>query len=128
MVIMAFGALAVDMGYLDYQHMRMQNATDDAALKGARALIPNASNCPNQTAANTAAQADASLNGFAAGAQINVSVHNPPAGQRWAVCGRQLRRLGRNKRTPDHDLVLEVIQRSKWAADNDSGRGPDGEQ
>ncbi len=41
MVIMAFGALAVDMGYLDYQHMRMQNATDDAALKGAKALIPN---------------------------------------------------------------------------------------
>ena len=78
MAIMAFSALAVDMGWLDYQHMRMQNATDDAALKGARALIPNASNCPNQTAANTAAQADASLDGFPAGAQINVSVHNPP--------------------------------------------------
>ncbi len=64
------------MGYLDYQHMRMQNATDDAALSGAKALIPN--NCPNQTAANTAAQADANLDGFPAGAQINVTVHNPP--------------------------------------------------
>ena len=76
MAIMAFSALAVDMGYLDYQHMRMQNATDDAALKAAKALIPNS--CPNQTAANTAAQADASLDGFPAGAQINVTVHNPP--------------------------------------------------
>ena len=76
MAIMAFGALAVDMGYLDYQHMRMQNATDDAALKAAKALIPN--DCPDQTTANTAAQADASLDGFPAGAQINVTVHNPP--------------------------------------------------
>jgi hypothetical protein len=76
MLIMAFSALAVDMGYLDWQHMRMQNATDDAALKGAQALIPNS--CPNQTAANTAAQADAALDGFPAGSQINVTVHNPP--------------------------------------------------
>ena len=76
MAIMAFGALAVDMGYLDFQHMRMQNATDDAALKAAKALIPN--DCPDQTTANTAAQADTSLNGFPAGPQINVTVHNPP--------------------------------------------------
>ena len=77
MVIMAFGALAVDMGYLDYQHMRMQNATDDAALKGARALIPNSTarirprrtrplkRMPISTASGQSAQ-------------INVTVHNPP--------------------------------------------------
>ena len=56
-LLTGFGALAIDMGYVNYQQMRMQTAADNAALAGGQALI--AGGCPNQAAANTAAQNNA---------------------------------------------------------------------
>ena len=73
---MGFGALAVDMGYLQYQQMRMQTAADNAAVAGAQTLI--AGGCPNQAAANTAGQSNAATNGFGQSAQVDVTVDNPP--------------------------------------------------
>ena len=76
LLTMGFGALAVDMGYLQYQQMRMQTAADNAAVAGAQTLI--AGGCPNQTAANTAGQSNAATNGFGQSAQVDVTVDNPP--------------------------------------------------
>ena len=75
-LLTGFGALAIDMGYVNYQQMRMQTAADNAAIAGAQALI--AAGCPNQAAANTAAQNNAVTNGFGQSAQVNVTVDNPP--------------------------------------------------
>ncbi len=75
-LLTGFGALAIDMGYVNYQQMRMQTAADNAALAGGQALI--AGGCPNQAAANTAAQNNAMTNGFGASDQVSVTVDNPP--------------------------------------------------
>ncbi|MEL7606915.1 MAG: pilus assembly protein TadG-related protein [Sedimentibacter saalensis] len=42
-VLLGFGALAVDVGYMTFQRSRLQNAADSAALAGA-VLLPNKSN------------------------------------------------------------------------------------
>ena len=76
MLTMGFGALAIDMSYLQYQQMRMQTAADNAAIAGAQALI--AGGCPNQTVANAAGQSNAATNGFGQSAQVAVTVDNPP--------------------------------------------------
>jgi hypothetical protein len=75
-LLSGFGALAIDMGYINYQQMKMQTAADNAAIAGGQALI--AAGCPNQAAANTAAQNNATTNGFGQSAQVNVTVDNPP--------------------------------------------------
>jgi hypothetical protein len=74
--LMGFGGVAVDVGFLEYRQQAQQNATDAAAAGGAEALLH--AGCPNQTAATTAADLDASSNGFPAGGSVTVTVQNPP--------------------------------------------------
>jgi Flp pilus assembly protein TadG len=71
------GAAAIDLGYANYQQMRMQSASDAAALAGARALIGGG--CPDQTDAATAANSDSTVDNFKAGSNVTVTVDNPPA-------------------------------------------------
>ncbi len=76
--LMGFGGMAVDVGYWRYVQREQQSATDAAALGGAQQLI--FSGCPNQSAATTAAQKDASNNGFTNGTNgVTVVANNPPA-------------------------------------------------
>jgi len=76
-VLMGFGGMAVDVGYLEYQQRQQQNAADAAALAGAQQLIY--SGCPNPNAAQTAGQTDSGYNGFAVGGNVHVTIDNPPA-------------------------------------------------
>jgi hypothetical protein len=75
-VLMGFGGIAVDVGYLEYRNQTQQTATDAAAAGGAEALLH--AGCPNQTAANNAALANASNNGYGNGGNITVTANNPP--------------------------------------------------
>ena len=76
-VLMGFAALAVDVGYLEYRGQMQQTATDAAASGGARALIK--AGCPNPSAAQAAAVANATNNGFTNGAGgVTVTTVNPP--------------------------------------------------
>jgi hypothetical protein len=75
-VIMSFAAMAIDMNYANYRQMQMQTATDDAAIAAAQTLMTGG--CPNQTAATTAAQNNATTNGFPSSLQTTVTVDNPP--------------------------------------------------
>lgn len=61
-VLMGFGGMAVDIGFLEYSQQAQQAATDAAAEGGAQAAYAN--NCTNATAASAAAIKDASLNGY----------------------------------------------------------------
>ncbi|MGA2760570.1 MAG: pilus assembly protein TadG-related protein [Candidatus Cybelea sp.] len=73
-VLLGFGGLSVDVGFWQYQQRQQQNTADSAAIGGAQAL--DAAGCPNPTAAQAAAQADAaSSGGYASSAVI---VKNPP--------------------------------------------------
>jgi hypothetical protein len=77
-VLMLFAGLAVDAGYWSYQQRQQQNAADAAALGGAQALLANG--CNNPTAANTAGQHDAVLNGYTTGSNgVTVTIANPSA-------------------------------------------------
>ncbi|MGA7354760.1 MAG: pilus assembly protein TadG-related protein [Candidatus Cybelea sp.] len=89
-VLMGFAGIAVDVGYWEYQQREQQNAADAAALGGAQQLLYSTTGCPNQSAANTAGQADAANNGFANGGNTTVTIANPStigtyAGQSCAV-------------------------------------------
>src|ERR1700722_16310488 len=75
-VFMGSGAMAVDVGELKYQQRQQQSATDAAALGGAQQLA--VSGCPNSSAATTAADSDATNNGFVNGQGATVYVQNPP--------------------------------------------------
>lgn len=76
-VLMGFGGMGVDVGFWEYSVRQQQNATDAAALGGAQALLSGG--CPNQSIATTAAQNDASRNGYTNGSNVTVAVSNPPA-------------------------------------------------
>ncbi len=84
--LLCFTGLAVDVGYLHMLKRRMQAAADGAAIAGVREM-------KDHTVGNvtTAARTDASLNGYADGADgIVVDVRNPPtsgfyAGETTAV-------------------------------------------
>ncbi len=79
-VLMGFAGVGVDAGYLEYRQQAQENATDAAAIGGAQALVR--SGCGSGGAATTAAQADASANGFANlgnNGNTTVTVYNPPA-------------------------------------------------
>lgn len=81
-VLMGFGGIAVDVGYLEYQQRQQQSAADAAAIGGAQQLVY--SGCNNQTVAQTAGQNDAATNGYTNGATapggstVSVQVQNPP--------------------------------------------------
>jgi Putative Flp pilus-assembly TadE/G-like len=81
-VLMGFGGISVDVGYLEYRQQAQQNATDAAALGGANALVR--ASCPNQTAAQNAATLNATNNGFASSGNVTITVSNPPAGGPFA--------------------------------------------
>jgi hypothetical protein len=63
--LMGFAGISVDVGYAEYQQRQQQSATDAAAVGGAQTLVYNG--CGNSTAATTAAQSDASRNGYTNG-------------------------------------------------------------
>jgi hypothetical protein len=79
MVLLGFGGLAVDLGYIQYQERQQQSAADAAAIAGAQQLI-YANTCPDQSAAQTAAANGAKANGFTNGSgSVTVTAVNPPA-------------------------------------------------
>ncbi|HEY1655653.1 MAG TPA: pilus assembly protein TadG-related protein [Candidatus Tumulicola sp.] len=74
-VLMGFAALAVDVGYEQYQQRAQQSATDAAAIAGARQLVY--AGCPSQGAAQTAARNDAATDGYTNGTgTVSVTVNN----------------------------------------------------
>ncbi len=85
-VIIGFGAAAVDVGSLNYQWERQQNATDSAAIAAARQLLNGTCPASNQTLVQNAATADAGDNGFT-GSGVTVVAQNPPVGGPYSVAG-----------------------------------------
>jgi hypothetical protein len=75
-VLMGFAGVAIDVAYLEYRQQSQQTATDAAAAGGAEALLR--AGCPNQTAADNAAYANAANNGYANGGNNTVLPNNPP--------------------------------------------------
>ncbi|HEY6327509.1 MAG TPA: pilus assembly protein TadG-related protein [Candidatus Cybelea sp.] len=75
-VLMGFAGIGVDVGYLEYRQQSQQTATDAAAAGGAEALLR--AGCPNATAAQNAALANAANNGYPNGGDITVTPYNPP--------------------------------------------------
>lgn len=70
-VLCGFAGLGIDMGYLRYMKQHMQAATDSAALAGASEL--------GYGDVISAAQSDASMNGFTNGVNgTAITVNNPP--------------------------------------------------
>ncbi len=74
---MGFAGLAVDVGYLEYWQQQQQTVTDAAAVGGAQQLAR--SSCSGSTAAETAAQNDATSNGFPTGGNVLVTPVTPPS-------------------------------------------------
>lgn len=76
-VLMGFGGIAVDVGYLEYRQQAQQVATDAAAAGGAESLLH--AGCPNQSSATAAGDADASNNGFTNNSNgVAITITNPP--------------------------------------------------
>jgi hypothetical protein len=75
-VLMGFGAMSIDAGYLEYRQRQQQNAADAAAIGGAQQLVY--AGCGDTSAASTAALADAANAGFANGGNVTVTPDNPP--------------------------------------------------
>jgi Putative Flp pilus-assembly TadE/G-like len=76
MMVMGIGAATVDLAYAEYTQQRMQVAADAAAIAGAQTLITNG--CPDPAAAQPAAVANATTQGFTTGGSVTVTVDNPP--------------------------------------------------
>ena len=71
--LLACAGLAVDMGYVEHQKVKMQSAADAAAIAGASVLAGGSS------AITAAADEDATLNGYTNGTNsTTVTVNNPP--------------------------------------------------
>lgn len=75
-VIMGFAGMAVDVGYLEYTQRQQQSATDAAAIGGAQQFVY--SGC-GSSAGTTAAQKDATTNGYTTGGNTTVAVSIPPS-------------------------------------------------
>jgi hypothetical protein len=76
-VLLGFAGLAVDVGYLEYWQQAQQTVADSAAVGGAQQLAR--SSCTGSSAAQTAAQQDATANGFGAGGNVSVTPVTPPS-------------------------------------------------
>src|SRR5581483_10577335 len=82
-VLLGFGGMAVDVGYLQYQQRQQQSAADAAALGGAEWELKNSSDCTTtSTALSAAAKSDSALNGYtdqaaANGGTVAVTVNHP---------------------------------------------------
>jgi hypothetical protein len=71
-VLLAFVGLAFDVGYMQWQRRRAQNAADGAAMDAAWAMVAGGS-------PTAKGQAGAALNGFTDGVDgITVTINNPP--------------------------------------------------
>jgi Flp pilus assembly protein TadG len=81
-VLMGFGAMSIDAGYLEYRQRQQQNAADAAAIGGAQQLVYDG--CGDRSAAGTAALSDAATAGFANGGNVMVTPNNPPASGPYA--------------------------------------------
>ncbi len=81
-VLMGFGALSIDAGYLEYRQRQQQSAADAAAIGGAQQLVYDG--CGDSSAAYTAAYNDAATNGFADGGNVKVTPNNPPTSGPYA--------------------------------------------
>ncbi len=79
--LMGFGGIGVDAGYWEYRQQAQQNASDSAAIGAAQQLVRTG--CPNETAATTAADYDAGINGFSS-ANSTIAVQNPPSSGPYA--------------------------------------------
>lgn len=78
--LVGMAGLAVDVGFFWNQRRRIQSAADAGAVAGAQELLQG-----NSTDVTSAAQTDASLNGFANGVNgASVSVANPPTSGPYA--------------------------------------------
>jgi hypothetical protein len=85
-VLMGFGGIAVDVGFLEFRQQTQQSATDAAAVGGAQQLARGS--CANGSVAEAASLADAATNGFATGNNgVTVSVQNPPTSGPYANNG-----------------------------------------
>ncbi|MFZ0888734.1 MAG: pilus assembly protein TadG-related protein [Candidatus Binataceae bacterium] len=72
--ILGFAALAVDIGFFENTRRQMQAAADSAALAGTHEILAG-----YDASITSAAQNDASLNGFTQGSNnVTVTVNNPP--------------------------------------------------
>src|SRR5580658_2102604 len=72
--LLMLGGLVMDIGYMQNDRRRMQSAADSAAVAGEREIVAD-----NTLGVSSAAQNDASLNGFTNGAaSVTVEVNNPP--------------------------------------------------
>jgi len=80
--VMGFAGMAVDVAYLEYQQQWQQSATDIAAAGGAEALGKVA--CGNSSAGASAAQTDASNNGFTTAGNVLVTINTPPSSGPYA--------------------------------------------
>lgn len=79
LVIVGLTGMAIDVGYLQYQKRRTQDAADAAALGALRELERG------QTDLTAAGQNDASLNGFVNGqGNTTVTINNPPTSGSYA--------------------------------------------
>src|SRR5579862_1715096 len=79
-VVLGFTGLAVDTGYLQWQRRLMQSAADAAAMGALREMELGRTNAFPANDLTTAAQNDASLNGFTNGQNgVTVTLNNPPA-------------------------------------------------
>jgi hypothetical protein len=81
-VVLGFAGMAVDVTYLEYWQQRQQLATDAAAVGGAQQL--GHGNCSNATLAETAADLDATLDGFPNAGHTAVTVVSPPSSGPYA--------------------------------------------
>jgi len=74
--LLGFAGLSVDVGFLEYKQQAQQSATDAAAIGAAQQLASKG--CNNQSSATTAADTDATSNGYTNGGNVTVTVNNPP--------------------------------------------------
>ena len=122
-VLMGFAALSVDVGYLRYQQQRQQSATDSAAIAGAAELTYS-------TAAAdvaSAAEADATTNGFTGSSTTTVTVSNPPATGAHTSNTSAVQVVISTTQPSDFSAVLgrgpNVVQTTATAAAGSNGSG-----
>lgn len=126
-VLMGFGGMGIDVGYWEYNQREQQNAADAAAVGGAQQLIY--SGCGQQTAAQTAAYADSSDNGFTNGTNgVTVTVQNPPTSGPFSgnTCAVQAQVLSSNvptflTRVLGFNVMAETTQATAEVVYNNNG-------
>jgi hypothetical protein len=78
-VLLGFGGMAVDVGYLQYEQRQQQTAADSGALAGAEYLLKNGGCAIGGTGWQQAARDDSARNGYTHGGTVTVNVNHPVA-------------------------------------------------